>query len=97
MDEQNPASNIQNAFFNLARRERARVIVHLNDGRTLRGRIKGFDRFALLLENGEGELMIYKHAISTLSAARAFSNPVDLEAAAAPLARARGERDSGGG
>lgn len=82
MDNRHPALNIQDAFFNQARRERTRVTVHLSDGRTLRGRIKGFDRFALLLENGDGELMIYKHAISTLSAARAFGNTIDLDSAA---------------
>jgi len=79
MDNQNPSSNVQDAFFNQARRERSRVTVRLMDGRTLRGRVRGFDRFALILQNGEGEQMIFKHAISTLSAARTFGNHLDLE------------------
>ncbi|MEE9217648.1 MAG: RNA chaperone Hfq [Acidobacteriota bacterium] len=88
MDNPNPSLNVQNAFFNQARRERTRLTIHLNDGRTLRGRIKGFDRFAILLENSEGEQMIFKHAISTLSAVRGFGNHIDLE----PLAQARSAR-----
>jgi len=81
MDNPSADPNIQNAYFNQARRERARVTVHLTDGRTLRGRIKAFDRFSLILENGEGELMIFKHAISTLTTARSFGNHIDLESA----------------
>ena len=97
MDEHSPVPNIQDAFFNQARRERTRVTVHLSDGRTLSGRIKGFDRFALLLEVGEGEQMIYKHAISTLSAARAFSNPIGLESVIAQAVSSRkGERGGDG-
>lgn len=88
MDNSNPSQNVQNAFFNQARRERTRVTVYLNDGRTLTGLIKGFDRFTIILENQEGEQMIFKHAISTLSAERGFGNTIDLE----PLTQTRAAR-----
>jgi host factor-I protein len=91
MDNSSASQNVQNAFFNQARRERTQITVHLSDGRTLSGRIKGFDRFALILENQQGEQMIFKHAISTLAATRGFGNSLDLE----PLAQARAERKQG--
>ncbi len=88
MDNSNPSQNVQNAFFNQARRDRTRVTVYLSDGRTLTGRIKGFDRFALILESQEGEQMIFKHAISTLSAERGFGNTIEME----PVPQARAAR-----
>ena len=62
--------NLQNDFFNAARREKATVTVFLGNGKKLTGRIKSFDKFTLLLEGHQGELIIFKHAISTLTTAR---------------------------
>ncbi len=61
-------TNLQNDFFNHARKERKLVAVSLNDGKRVIGRIKSFDKFTLLLEGPQGEQMIFKHAISTVSA-----------------------------
>jgi host factor-I protein len=60
--------NLQNDFFNAARREKATVTVFLADGKKLTGRLKSFDKFTLLLELSQGEQIIFKHAISTISA-----------------------------
>jgi RNA chaperone Hfq len=38
-------------------------------GRSLTGRLKRFDRFAIVLESDGEELLIYKHAIATVAAA----------------------------
>ena len=59
--------NLQNEFFNAARKERATVTVFLGNGKRLIGRLKSFDRFTLLLEGQHGEQMVFKHAISTIS------------------------------
>jgi len=59
--------NLQNDFFNAARKERATVTVFLGNGKRLTGRLKSFDRFTLLLEGHQGEQIIFKHAISTVS------------------------------
>lgn len=61
--------NLQNEFFNTARRERSTVAVFLANGKKLTGRIKSFDKFTILLESPQGEQMVFKHAISTVSAA----------------------------
>jgi host factor-I protein len=60
--------SLQNDFFNTARKERATVTVFLGNGKRLTGRLKSFDRFTLLLEGHQGEQIIFKHAISTVSA-----------------------------
>ncbi len=65
------AGNLQNEFFNSARRERKTVTIFLGNGKKLTGRIMSFDKFTVLLEGQQGEQMIFKHAISTVSSSRA--------------------------
>ncbi len=60
--------NLQNDFFNAARKSRANVTIFLANGKKLTGRIKSFDKFTVMLENHHGEQIIFKHAISTVSA-----------------------------
>ncbi len=62
--------NIQNEFFNQARKDKLRVTVFLNNGKKLTGRIKSFDKFILILDGENGEQMIFKHAITTITTAR---------------------------
>ncbi len=45
------APNIQDVFLNYARREKLTVTIHLLDGRQFEGRIKNFDRFAVVVEH----------------------------------------------
>ena len=71
--------NIQNSFFNQARKDRAKVVVYLANGTKLVGRIKSFDKFTVILESGNGEQMIFKHAISTVSAHRSFGNYIQVD------------------
>jgi host factor-I protein len=64
------AQNIQDAFLNSARRERISVVVHLLHGATLSGRIKSFDKFSVLLDVGGPDVLVFKHAISSISQER---------------------------
>lgn len=66
----NEGISIQNDFFNQARKEKSRVTVFLNNGNKLTGRIKSFDKFTLILDGDNGEQMIFKHAISTITTAK---------------------------
>jgi len=43
-----------------------RVTVYLRNGSRVEGRLKGFDRFCLKLRNYMGNLLIYKHAVSSI-------------------------------
>jgi host factor-I protein len=66
--------NIQDAFLNQARRDRASVQIHLMDGVSLEGRIKNFDRFAVIVEHEGSDLLIFKHAIATIRSPRPVAN-----------------------
>ncbi len=62
-------NDLQNEFFNNARKDRVTVNIFLSNGKRLVGRIRSFDKFTLLLEGEVGEQIIYKHAISTVGVA----------------------------
>ena len=61
-----PGASIQDTFLNAARKDRAFVTIYLVSGVKLTGRIRSFDKYALVLESGNQEQLIYKHAISTV-------------------------------
>lgn len=62
--------NIQDVFLNHLRREKLPVTVFLMSGVKLTGRIKSFDKFAVMLESGHREQLVFKHAISTVVTTR---------------------------
>jgi host factor-I protein len=66
--------NIQDAFLNVARRDRVPVTIHLMDGRQLEARIKDFDKFAVVVDVGGYDQLIFKHAIARIETARAVAN-----------------------
>ena len=74
MSDGKPApQNIQDAFLNTVRRDKATVTVYLVNGAKLLGKIRSFDKFSVLLESGSQEQLIFKHAISTISLAKRFT------------------------
>jgi host factor-I protein len=77
MQKQPP--NVQDSFLNHARRERINVTVYLVNGAKLTGRIKNFDRFAIILETNGVDQMLFKHAISTISGNKQFGNYMNLD------------------
>jgi host factor-I protein len=66
--------NIQDVFLNFARRDRLAVVIHLLDGRQLEGRIKNFDRFAVVVEVNDADQLVFKHAIATIESNRVVAN-----------------------
>ena len=62
--------NLQEGFLNRARIERVGVTVFLVNGFQMRGTIRGFDSFVVLLESEGRQQVIYKHAISTIVPAK---------------------------
>jgi host factor-I protein len=72
-----PASaqpNIQDVFLNYVRREKLTVTVRMMDGMEIEGRIKNFDRFALVLDSNGTDQMIFKHAIAAIKTPRPVAN-----------------------
>lgn len=58
--------NLQDVFLNSVRRDKTMITVFLVNGFQLRGLVKGFDNYVILMEV-EGKInMIYKHAVSTI-------------------------------
>jgi len=64
---------LQDVFLNQIRKDRVPVTIHLTNGFQLKGLVKGFDNFVLILESDNKQMMIYKHAISTVTPARTVS------------------------
>jgi host factor-I protein len=100
--EKDSSPNIQNDFFNQVRKDKARVVIYLNSGKKLMGRIRSFDKFTVILDNGQGEQMIFKHAIATVSSTKTFGNYINFDPASgrekeAPEAEGSVEEDRGEG
>ncbi len=68
--EKSTAQNIQDGFLNNARRERIDVSILLLHGSTVTGRIKSFDKFSLTLDCEGIDVLLFKHAVATISVAR---------------------------
>lgn len=82
MSDGRPApQNIQDAFLNTVRRDKATVMIYLVNGAKLSGRIRSFDKFSVLLESGPHEQLIFKHAISTISISKRVSGELRTQAA----------------
>ena len=62
--------NVQDAFLNVIRREQQAVSLRLMDGTELEARVKGFDRFAVILERDGADHLVFKHAIASIRASR---------------------------
>lgn len=71
--------NIQDSFLNVARKENIPVTIFLMNGFQLRGTIKGFDNFTVILETEGKQQMVYKHAISTFVPAKQINLNQDLK------------------
>jgi len=58
--------NLQDTFLNQVRKENLPVTIYLVNGFQLKGLIKGFDNFTVIIEFEGRQQMVYKHAISTV-------------------------------
>ena len=59
-------TNLQDAFLTQARRRNVPLTVFLVNGFQMRGTVRGFDPFVVVLESEGRQQMLYKHAISTV-------------------------------
>ena len=57
--------SLQDSFLNQLRKEKIPVVIYLTNGVRLKGVVKGFDSFVILLKESN-EQLIYKHAVSTI-------------------------------
>ncbi|TWI55248.1 RNA chaperone Hfq [Halalkalibacter nanhaiisediminis] len=71
--------NIQDQFLNQLRKDNISVTVFLLNGFQLRGHVKGFDNFTIILETEGKQQLVYKHAISTFAPQRNVQLKADSE------------------
>ncbi|MFD0958928.1 RNA chaperone Hfq [Paenibacillus chungangensis] len=69
----NKSINIQDTFLNQLRKENIPVTVFLMNGFQIRGAIKAFDNFTIIIDSEGRQQMVYKHAISTFMPQRNVS------------------------
>lgn len=70
----NKAINIQDQYLNQLRKDGTVVTVFLMNGFQLRGQVKGFDNFTVLIETDGKQQLVFKHAISTFQPQKKCSN-----------------------
>ncbi len=58
-------NNLQDNYLNQLRKDKTPVVVYLTNGVRLKGVIRGFDSFVIILKEATQQL-IYKHAVSTI-------------------------------
>lgn len=58
--------NLQDVFLNKARKENISLTIYLINGYQIKGLVKGFDNYTIILDSEGRQQLIYKHAISTI-------------------------------
>ncbi|MGM0395556.1 MAG: RNA chaperone Hfq [Bacillota bacterium] len=59
-------TNLQDQFLNTVRREGILITVFLVNGYQIKGFVKGFDSYTIVLDADDKQQLVYKHAISTI-------------------------------
>lgn len=89
-----PQLNLQDIFLNQVRKEGVSVTIYLVNSVQLRGVVRGFDAFTVLLDSaGRPTQLVYKHAITSIVPSRPLSSfgvEAHREAHARPHAPATG-------
>lgn len=59
--------NLQDSFLNQIRKDNIPVTIYLVNGFQLKGLVRGFDNFTVVLDSDGKQQLVYKHAVSTIS------------------------------
>ncbi len=70
--------NLQDVFLNQLRKDNVPVVIYLTNGVKLRGVVKGFDNFVVVLKEANQQL-IYKHAIASIVPDKSFNININPE------------------
>ncbi len=63
--EKHPA--VQNDYLSAARKQNKELTFYLVNGLPIKGKVKQFDNFTILIEKDGHDMLIFKHAITTIS------------------------------
>jgi host factor-I protein len=59
--------NLQDSFLNQIRKDNIPVTIYLVNGFQLKGLVRGFDNFTVVLDSDGKQQLVYKHAVSTIT------------------------------
>jgi host factor-I protein len=62
--------NLQDNFLNQARKDNMLMQIFLVNGYQIKGTVRSFDNFTILLDVDGRQQLVYKHAVSTIVPAR---------------------------
>lgn len=68
------ALNYQDQLLSSVRKENMPVTIYLTSGFQIRGQIRKFDNYVVIVESDGKQQMVYKHAISTIVPLKTISN-----------------------
>lgn len=70
--------NLQDMFLNQVRKDGVAVTIYLAGGVQLKGQVKGFDAFTVLLDSpGKPTQLVYKHAVTSIVPSRGLNDRND--------------------
>lgn len=70
--------NLQDVFLNQCRKDQIPITIFLISGYQIRGMVKGFDNYTIILDSEGKQQMIYKHAISTIIPSKSVHYQMDI-------------------
>nr|WP_207713796.1 RNA chaperone Hfq [Clostridium gasigenes] len=70
---------MQDIFLNGARKNTVPVTIYLTNGFQLKGYVKGFDSFTVVLDSDGKQMLVYKHAITTITPGKPISFNNNIE------------------
>ena len=62
--------NLQDVFLNTLRKDRIECTVFLMNGSQIKGVIRGYDNYVIMVESDGRQQVVFKHAVSTISPIR---------------------------
>ncbi len=62
--------NLQDNFLNQARKDNMQMQIFLVNGYQIKGAVRSFDNFTILLDVDGRQQLVYKHAVSTIVPSR---------------------------
>ena len=65
--------NLQDIFLNEVRKDHISIVIFLISGYQIKGFVKGFDNYTIVMDSDGKQQMIYKHAISTIIPAKSVN------------------------
>lgn len=67
--------NLQDMFLNQVRKEGIAVTIYLTNSVQLRGQVRGFDAFTVLLDSpGKPTQLVYKHSVASIVPVKQISS-----------------------